>query len=88
MAYTPTGVLNVVLVDVQFGIGISLARRLQGNGDVALAERVVEHVLAEASVVVERLCIINECLVQVDVAKRSSPFTTSQASMHIRISGW
>ena len=48
--------LDVVVVDVELGAGIGGACSLEGNGDVAGAEGVVEHVSAPCSVVVEGLC--------------------------------
>ena len=50
-----TGLLNVVVVNVELRIWVRGASSLKCNADVARAERVEEHVLAPSTVVVERL---------------------------------
>ena len=53
-------VLDVVVVDVQLRGRVGGARSLEGDRDVARAERVVEDVGTPGSVNVERLCV-REC---------------------------
>jgi hypothetical protein len=49
------GVVQVVVVDVQLGVGVGLAGGLEGDPDKVLAENVVEHAGAEATVLLEHL---------------------------------
>lgn len=49
-------VLEVVLVDVQLGIGVCGTSGLEGSSDVGGAERVVEDVGPPGAIVGERLC--------------------------------
>lgn len=47
--------VEVVIVDVQLGVGVSLARGLEGNGDEALAKDVGEDGGAQTTIFVEDL---------------------------------
>jgi hypothetical protein len=49
------GAVQVVVVDVQLGVGVGLAGGLEGDPDEVLAENVVEHAGAEATVLLEHL---------------------------------
>jgi len=50
-----TGILNVVVIDVELGIGVGCTSGLEGNGDVANADVVVEDIGTVGTIIVERL---------------------------------
>lgn len=88
-----TCALNVVVVDVELGAGIGGACSLEGDGDVAGAEGIVEYVSAPCSVVVEGFC--NHLLACATVTECSKPtvnnvpriwsMTRGKISMEIRL---
>lgn len=55
MIFSRTGGLDVVIVDEELRVGISRARRLEGDGDVADAETIVEDERSVSTIVVEWL---------------------------------
>lgn len=57
-----TGTLDVVIVDVEFGIRVGLSGCLEGDRDVVCAEGVVEDVCTEGTVIVEGLYMDSLCV--------------------------
>lgn len=66
--------LEVVLVDIQQGVGVGLMRRLEGDADEVLAEHLRENAVPEGAVFVEDLVddVLKGFLVNIRLAYYSS----------------
>lgn len=70
--------LKVVVVVEELGVGVDLGGVGESDGDVSLADRVVEHRLAVGSILIEGCRLMLESSTTACIAVNSPSFTTSQ----------